>query len=73
MASTQPIPGTPTGLLAGEIDEVTDVATRAQAAAGGRRTPTSPPFKFGRWFRATGWRHVVGIVMVGSRCSRSSS
>ena len=68
MASTQPIPGTPTGLLAGEIDELTDAATRAHAAAGGSGgTPYVPPrkpFKFGRWFRATGWRHVVGIVMV---------
>ena len=33
MASTQPIPGTPTGLLAGEIDEVTDASTRAHATA----------------------------------------
>ncbi|MHA6669933.1 sugar ABC transporter permease [Homoserinimonas sp. A447] len=22
------------------------------------------PFSFGRWFRATGWRHIVGAVMV---------
>ena len=26
--------------------------------------PPRKPFKFGRWFRATGWRHIVGIVMV---------
>jgi len=70
MASTQPIPGTPTGLLAGEIDEVTDAPTRAHAdanAGGPGGTPYVPPrkpFNFGRWFRATGWRHIVGIVMV---------
>ena len=68
MASTQPIPGTPTGLLAGEIDELTDAATRANTAAGrsggAPYVPPRKPFKFGRWFRATGWRHVVGIVMV---------
>jgi arabinogalactan oligomer/maltooligosaccharide transport system permease protein len=28
-------------------------------AAGPRR-----PFNFGRWFKATGWRHLVGIVVV---------
>jgi arabinogalactan oligomer/maltooligosaccharide transport system permease protein len=22
------------------------------------------PFKFGRWFRETGWRHIVGVVML---------
>ncbi|MHA6693890.1 sugar ABC transporter permease [Homoserinimonas sp. A520] len=22
------------------------------------------PFSFGRWFRATGWRHIVGVIMV---------
>ncbi|MGF3054425.1 sugar ABC transporter permease [Microbacterium sp. YY-03] len=26
--------------------------------------PTKRPFNFGRWFSQTGWRHVVGVVMV---------
>ena len=26
--------------------------------------PTKRPFWFKRWFQATGWRHVVGIVMI---------
>ncbi|POH71519.1 sugar ABC transporter permease [Cryobacterium zongtaii] len=26
--------------------------------------PVKQPFNFGRWFRATGWRHLVGAVMV---------
>ncbi|MBV0895650.1 sugar ABC transporter permease [Microbacterium sp. NC79] len=26
--------------------------------------PTKRPFKFGRWFTETGWRHIVGVVMV---------
>lgn len=26
--------------------------------------PTRRPFRFGRWFGATGWRHLVGIVAV---------
>ena len=26
--------------------------------------PTKRPFRFKRWFQATGWRHAVGIVMV---------
>ena len=66
MATQQPVPGTQTGLLAGEIDEYTDASTRAVVADGGRGPVIIPrrPFNFGRWFRATGWRHVVGIVMV---------
>ncbi|GAA2540085.1 ABC transporter permease subunit [Microbacterium mitrae] len=26
--------------------------------------PTKRPFNFGRWFAATGWRHIVGAIMV---------
>jgi len=36
----------------------------AERAAHPRGVPVKRPFKFGRWFRATGWRHIVGIVMV---------
>ncbi|HEY6801143.1 MAG TPA: hypothetical protein VI121_10900, partial [Agromyces sp.] len=64
MTAQQPVPGTQTGLVAGEINEMTDASTRAVAAsaggsAGRPMTPTGPrrPFNFGRWFRATGWRH----------------
>lgn len=35
----------------------------AERAAHPRGVPVKRPFKFGRWFRATGWRHIVGIVM----------
>lgn len=36
----------------------------AERAAHPRGVPVKRPFKFGRWFRATGWRHIVGIVMI---------
>ena len=65
MAADQPVPGTQTGLLAGEIEEFADASTRAGSAIDeGGYIPPKRPFKFGRWFRSTGWRHVVGIVMV---------
>ena len=41
--------------------------TTAAGAATATGTPTAigmrRPFRFGRWFRATGWRHVVGVIM----------
>jgi arabinogalactan oligomer/maltooligosaccharide transport system permease protein len=33
-------------------------------ASTGSSPSTRRPFRFGRWFRATGWRHIVGVVMV---------
>ncbi|WP_167137145.1 sugar ABC transporter permease [Diaminobutyricimonas sp. TR449] len=30
----------------------------------GRAAPTRRSFNFGRWFRTTGWRHVVGVIVV---------
>jgi arabinogalactan oligomer / maltooligosaccharide transport system permease protein len=35
-------------------------ATEASVQPAGPRRP----FSFGRWFKATGWRHIVGLVMV---------
>ena len=66
MAAQQPVPGTPNGLIVGEIDEFTDASTRPAAAVGapGRQVPPRRPFDVGRWFAATGWRHIVGVVMV---------
>jgi arabinogalactan oligomer / maltooligosaccharide transport system permease protein len=72
MAAKPPVPGTPVGLLAGEIAEVTDASTQATGGAPGagagvpRRSSIPPrrPFAFGRWFRATGWRHLVGVIVV---------
>lgn len=64
MATQHPVPGTQTGLVVGEIEELADASTRAHAAAGDGYVPPKRPFKFGRWFRATGWRHIVGVVMV---------
>lgn len=48
--------------------EIFAAGLNAEAERKGRG-PSTPsgarrPFNFGRWFRATGWRHVVGIVMV---------
>ncbi len=65
MAADKPVPGTQTGLVAGEIEEMTDAATRGRSSTGGP-APVIPkrPFKFDRWFRETGWRHIVGVVMV---------
>ncbi|WP_173922892.1 sugar ABC transporter permease [Agromyces sp. Marseille-P2726] len=44
---------------------MTDAATRGRSSTGGP-APVIPkrPFKFDRWFRETGWRHIVGVVMV---------
>lgn len=67
MSAQQPVPGTPTGLVVGEIDEFADASTRASASvrgSGPRAPMPRKPFQFGRWFRATGWRHIVGVVMV---------
>ncbi|QAY72251.1 sugar ABC transporter permease [Agromyces protaetiae] len=37
------------------------------AAAAAAALPKRP-FNFSRWFRATGWRHIVGLVMVVFAC-----
>lgn len=36
----------------------------AERALHPRGVVAKRPFKFGRWFRETGWRHVVGVVML---------
>ena len=36
----------------------------AERLAHPRGVRAKRPFNFGRWFRATGWRHIVGVVMV---------
>jgi arabinogalactan oligomer / maltooligosaccharide transport system permease protein len=61
----QPVPGSETGLLEGELREDRD-AVRAGGDPGLERSavPTKRPFNIGRWFRATGWRHLIGIVVV---------
>jgi arabinogalactan oligomer/maltooligosaccharide transport system permease protein len=66
MAARKVVPGTGVGLAAGEIEEMTDASTRAHSTLDGGPALKMPkrPFKFGRWFSATGWRHVVGVVMV---------
>ncbi len=46
-----------------------DTSTRAVTAGpNGMAHLERRPFKFGRWFRATGWRHVVGAVMIVFSC-----
>ncbi|MRG59584.1 ABC transporter permease subunit [Agromyces sp. CFH 90414] len=66
MAAQHPVPGSQAGLIAGEIGEFPDASTRAVTSQGDgtRHIPTKRPFSFGRWFGATGWRHLVGVVMV---------
>ncbi|MRX43276.1 sugar ABC transporter permease [Agromyces kandeliae] len=65
MSNQQPIPGSETGLLEGELGEERDAVRAggdpalARRAAGPKR-----PFRFGKWFAATGWRHLVGLVVV---------
>jgi arabinogalactan oligomer / maltooligosaccharide transport system permease protein len=64
MADPRPISGTETGLLQGEL-----VEQRSAVKAGGdpglaRKVQPKRPFNFGRWFGATGWRHLVGLVVV---------
>lgn len=38
--------------------------TVSVATAGEGKKVKEPPRPFGRWFRETGWRHIVGVVMV---------
>jgi arabinogalactan oligomer/maltooligosaccharide transport system permease protein len=66
MAAQHPVPGSQQGLLAGEAAEFADASTRASVAIDGSARSVAPkrPFRFGRWFRATGWRHVVGVAVV---------
>lgn len=45
-------------------ESTTDKATADKAALAGDFTPVKRPFAIKRWFAATGWRHLVGIVMV---------
>lgn len=63
MAEPRPVPGTESGLLLGET-EVIPGPKGAEPVDHGPTAQPKRPFSFGRWFRATGWRHLVGIVMV---------
>ncbi|MWC00043.1 sugar ABC transporter permease [Agromyces seonyuensis] len=65
MAAQTPVPGTATGLTEGEIRVFEDAsAPRRTDAERIAEIPTKRPFRFGKWFAATGWRHAVGIVVV---------
>ena len=64
MADPRPISGTETGLLQGEIAEERAAVEAGRDPELTRVTQPKRPFSFGRWFKATGWRHLVGIVMV---------
>ncbi len=65
MAARKVVPGTGVGLAVGEIEEMTDASTRAFSSRGDAPLVLPKrPFDFGRWFAATGWRHIVGVVMV---------
>ncbi|WP_353827889.1 sugar ABC transporter permease [Agromyces sp. SYSU T0242] len=63
--SNQPIPGSEAGLLEGEIREEGE-AVRAGRDPELRATSSTPkrPFNLVKWFKATGWRHLVGLVVV---------
>lgn len=60
MNANTPVPGTGVGLTEALILEA-DAAAETPHLRGpvGRRRP----FNFGRWFGATGWRHVVGVIV----------
>jgi arabinogalactan oligomer/maltooligosaccharide transport system permease protein len=45
-------------------ESTTDKSTTDRATLAEDFTPVKRPFAFKRWFAATGWRHLVGIVMV---------
>lgn len=47
-----------------------DLSTRVITAGpvGSRGNYERRPFNFGRWLRATGWRHIVGWVMIVFSC-----
>ncbi|MFB8385537.1 sugar ABC transporter permease [Microbacterium sp. NPDC055910] len=58
-------PGSSSGLLAGEAEVLDD--TRRRGRRPKRRADADfyeRPKTFGQWFRATGWRHLVGVVMI---------
>jgi arabinogalactan oligomer / maltooligosaccharide transport system permease protein len=63
MTDQQAIPGTQAGLALGETLVVPGPKT-ADPVDDGRQAGPRRPFSFGRWFKATGWRHVVGLAMV---------
>ncbi|AMB60540.1 sugar ABC transporter permease [Microterricola viridarii] len=44
------------------------MSTRAITSTPGARRVEKRPFNFGRWFKATGWRHIVGVIMVVFSC-----
>ncbi|GAA1061606.1 sugar ABC transporter permease [Agromyces bracchium] len=65
MSNQQPIPGSDAGLLEGELREQRDaVRVGGDPALERSAVPVKRPFRFGKWFKATGWRHLVGIVVV---------
>lgn len=62
MADQQAVPGTQAGLLGETL--VVPGPKGAEPVDHGRPVAPKRPFSFGRWFKATGWRHLVGIVVV---------
>lgn len=63
MAEKQTLPGPQDGLLWGETPVIPG-PKGTEHLDHGRPAQPKRPFSFGRWFKATGWRHLVGIVMV---------
>jgi len=52
-------------ILAAGIDaDARERAIKDAQKSGGGYVAPKRPFNFGRWFTATGWRHVVGVVML---------
>ncbi|MHB1172219.1 MAG: sugar ABC transporter permease [Lacisediminihabitans sp.] len=43
--------------------EAPDDARNSSESTAARVVPAKRPFRFGRWFRDTGWRHLIGVVM----------
>ena len=63
MAEQQAVPGTQAGLALGET-LVIPGPKGEEHVDHGRLAGPKRPFSFGRWFKATGWRHLVGLVVL---------
>nr|WP_082510575.1 sugar ABC transporter permease [Leifsonia sp. Leaf325] len=64
MNAQKPVPGTNVGLTEALILEA-DAAAQNPTHQPHLRGPVDRrrPFNFGRWFGATGWRHLVGVIV----------
>lgn len=57
-------PSSPAGLLNAEMEDAKANAAADIFAKKKEKKIIEPRRPFGKWFRETGWRHIVGIIMV---------